>query len=303
MTQDGAWLVVGADSTIGKALLQTLSASEYPSVGTTRRSDSVAENRLWLDLTRDPYNWPIPGDVSTAVLCAGITSLEECRREPVHAWIVNVEHTARLAERLAKSGAFVIGLSTNLVFPGDFPQTPADAPRDPRCEYGRQKAALEEHLEQLGKHAAVVRMTKVVGPGSRLFSTWRDRLLAAQPIRPFRNVRFSPISLSLVVTALLEIGRQRRGGVWQISAECDITWEQAARHIANRCGVPSGLIEPIDAAERGIEYEWIPQHTTLDTSRLRRELKLEPTDAFSVIDESLGIRKSTDSGLSRRPTS
>ena len=81
-TEEPAILVVGADSVIGGAMLGSLKRSGQPAVGTTRRRDTVTDSRLYLDLSRE-VNWTDQRPVTAAILCAGVSRLEDCRTDPV----------------------------------------------------------------------------------------------------------------------------------------------------------------------------------------------------------------------------
>src|SRR5690606_26325829 len=116
-----------------------------------------------LDLADDPPRWRLPEDVAVAFLCAAVTALRSCEADPAGTARANVEHTARLASMLVGRGAFVVFLSSNLVFDGSEPRRRADAPTCPATEYGRQKAAAEGALLAMGG-VSIVRLTKVVGP-------------------------------------------------------------------------------------------------------------------------------------------
>src|SRR5437016_3263455 len=142
MKSDGVELVVGADGMIGGALLRRLHAAGRPALGTSRRPDA-GQGLMSLDLAAPPDKWDGPL-VAVAYVCAAVTRLEACRRDPHGAARVNVDGTVRLARLLAGQGAFVVFLSTNHVFDGTRPYRPPHEATCPLNEYGRQKAMAEE---------------------------------------------------------------------------------------------------------------------------------------------------------------
>ena len=111
-------LVIGADGLIGRALVDYLSNAGEPVIETTRQIDTILERRVLLDLAEDVSNWHPPCQVSVAYLCAAMSKVDDCRKHPKHSEIVNVRNTVALAKILVASGAFVIFLSTTLVYDG-----------------------------------------------------------------------------------------------------------------------------------------------------------------------------------------
>ena len=96
MTADGSVLVVGADGAIGAAVAARLEVGGHPVIRTSRRG---TPGTVPLDLATDPATWRLPKGVSTAVLCAAVTSTEACRNHPDEARRVNVEATVELGRR------------------------------------------------------------------------------------------------------------------------------------------------------------------------------------------------------------
>lgn len=281
MTDAGAILVVGADGTIGAALARQLRAQGEAVVETTRRPQSIAPGRVPLDLARDPSGWEPPPGVRLAFLCAAVSGLEACCRDPVGSRAVNVEHTARLASALAERGAFAVFPSTSQVFDGTSARRPAADPVCPRGEYGRQKAEAEARLLAMG--AAVVRLTKVVRPDMPLLAGWVRALRAGVPIRPLRDLVMAPVSLAFAATALARIGLARRAGIAQVSATRDVTYEAVARRLCARLGADPALVQPTTARQAGLPEASIAAHTSLDSAGLE-DLGLSAPDPWDAVD-------------------
>jgi dTDP-4-dehydrorhamnose reductase len=282
-------LVVGVDGQIGKALWSRLAISGAAAWGTSRRPCSAA-GVLPLDLADEPRSWHLPRDVETAYLCAAVASLAACRASPAESALVNVERTAALGQRLVEAGAFVVFLSTNLVFDGSLPFR---SPRDdvsPATEYGRQKAEAERRLLALGNAVAVVRLTKVLGPATPFLAQWRADLARAEPIRPFSDVVMAPLPLGFVGESLARLAGARRPGLFQLSADRDVTYAQAARRMARRLGADPQLVRAIGCEESDVVLESNPRHTTLDTTRWQSELGAAPPSPWQSIDEAAGLR-------------
>lgn len=270
---DGTWLVVGADGGIGRPLLAALRAAGRPAVGTSRRGSDTA---LSLDLARSD-SWQLPVGVAVAYLCAAVTSIETCRRDPAGTRRINVDATLALAGHLQDRGSHVVFLSTNQVFDGTVPLRGEDEPTCPLTEYGRQKAEVEAALLAAGG-ATVVRLTKVVPPDWPLLRNWSEALSRGEPVGAFRDMVLAPIPTAFAVDVLVRVGAARPGGVVHVSADADLSYADFARQIA----ADSSLVHEISFADRGLPPEAAPRHTALRTTRLSKLFGLTAPPADSV---------------------
>jgi dTDP-4-dehydrorhamnose reductase len=284
-----ATLIVGSDSLLGRELMARMQQAGESVIGTTRRRDQVSGPHVYLDLSEDVERWQCDRPVGVAVLCAGATKLASCEADPAATARINVQGISALARNLAVSGTFILHLSTSSVFDGSAPRRLPHDPVSPRSEYGRQKAEAERQVLELGKLGAVVRLTKVLEPRPPLLQGWVQALRSGQPIHPFSNMVMAPIPLEFVGEVLHRLVGLRLPGVIQVSAERDVTYAEAARHIARRLGADEDLVQPITAEEAGIPRIAKPAHTTLDAAWLRGELGLAPPDVWSTIDTALGL--------------
>lgn len=268
-------LVVGSDGLIGKALMAHLKCAGSRVLGTTRRYEQVDDIHLYLDLAKNVNDWQCPFPVKVAVVCAGVTNLETCRRDPIASAAVNVEGVPALVKNLVNSGAFVIYLSTNQVFDGTVPYRKTDDPLLPITEYGRQKAEAERRISAFGDSVAIVRLTKVLCPDYALFSSWIEAMKKGNLLQPFSDMVIAPIPLSCVVSVIRLLADRRSSGIFHVSGERDISYAEAAFLGAELLGADSFLIQPVNASQLGHS---VPAHTTLNTDSLRVALGIEPPD-------------------------
>ena len=286
MCKPDTYLVVGADGFVGGALMDRLMQTEKQVKATTRRKDNIDENHIYLDLSESLIDWNCPEGVSTAFICAGVTSLEDCRRDPKSSARVNVERTSQLVEKLVNKGVFVIYLSTNQVFDGTKPYRKAEENVCPVTEYGRQKAEAEQRIRLLGDSVSILRLSKVLGDGALLFREWVLNLRQQKPIHPFKDMTMSPVSVSTVVTVIQLIAESRMSGITQVSGNCDISYAEAAVIGAKLLGFDEGLIKPINTTEAGHFQERFPKYTTMDVQRLRDVFGIEPVGINCTIKKN-----------------
>jgi dTDP-4-dehydrorhamnose reductase len=274
-------LVVGADGVIGGRLARVLAGTGRSVTGTTRRAAEPAADLIHLDLASAGGFDALPL-CRAAVICAAVTSMERCQKDPAATRWINVTNTVRLARHLLAAGSHVIFLSSNTVFDGRQPGARATDSTSPRTEYGRQKADAESQLLSLDGQITVVRFSKIIPPEMSLLKGWVRDMRSGRRIHPFSDSCMSPVSLSFAVELLCRALDAPVTGIIQASAKSDITYEQAARNLARRLGCDEQLIEPVSCVQRGIAYS--PANTTLDTSGLAA-LGLEAPQVLSVLDE------------------
>ena len=276
-------LVVGGDGTIGRSMAAAFEAAGRTVWQTTRHRDRVGGWRIFLDLSQDMAHWPLPPvPITTAIFCAAITSLERCRLDPEFSRLVNVVGTVTLAGRLIALGAFVVFLSTNLVFSGETPLVTPTDPVNPQTEYGSQKAEAESELLVWREQTAIIRFSKILSRDVRLIRGWVQDLKAGIAIHPFSDMVMAPVSLAFAVKVLLEVAERRASGIFHVSAMQDVSYAEGAQYIAHRLDVDVELVQPISYRESGLAFA--PLNSSLDSRRLV-DLGLCPPDARDAFSE------------------
>lgn len=277
-------LVIGSDSCIGAALTQASGSSKI--YQTTRRKNTISPNRIYLDLNQDLAHWHAPEIPAVAYFCAGITSPEECHRNKTGSTKINVDQTLTLAKWLIREGAFVIFISSNLVFDGTIPFREADEPVCPKTEYGRQKAEVEKQLLSFGSSVAILRLSKMFGPNNNLINKWKNTLEQGQTIFPFLDMSVSPLPLFFIIQTLKRIAELRLAGITQVSGNQDISYEEIARFAAKLLRASPDLIKPVKGSDAIPDLEHIPKFTTLNSERLKFETGLVPPDVFETLERA-----------------
>lgn len=282
------FLVVGSDGLIGQALFRHLSERHQRVIGTTRRRNRVSSNQTLLDLDQDIISWEPPEDCSTGFLCAAATSQEHCRRHSDVTRQLNVTKTAALARILVDAGMFVVFLSTNLVFDGrDAVPNPGD-PTNPQTEYGRQKTLAERALLEMGEKVAIVRLSKIFHPEMPLIKKWAVALEQSETIYPLSDLVCSPIPLDFTVNALYRIGAEEEAGIFQVSGERDVSYAEIALRLARRLEADEKLVQPSTSRQLGLRLEHLPAHTTMNVSRVTRQLGLTFPTVEATLDSVFG---------------
>jgi dTDP-4-dehydrorhamnose reductase len=281
-------LIIGGDSQIGGALARSFANQHIPGIATSRRESF---GHLQLNLATSPENWPEIPQADVAYFCAAITKLDICEEDPETTRIINVTHMQALTEQLQERGTFVVFLSSNHVFDGRKPYPKASDPTSPVNEYGRQKVAFEEWLLSRKQPAAVLRLTKVVSEQLAIISQWSAALRKNETIEAFTDLRFAPVPLAAVLSAMQEIGTGRRSGISQLSGQRDISYYDIARCVAVRCGASEELVKPVPAASKNIPSIFLPEHGTLALSSFANITIPEPEAVLEVHDRRQSPRE------------
>src|SRR5712691_2273340 len=266
------WLLVGGESEIGAAAHRYLTARGRAVSVTTRQHAHESAMRPLFDLSTALDGWEPPADTQAACIFAGVARLAVCAADPVGSAQVNVAQTIALIERLLQRGIYVLFLSTNLVFDGSRPCVPADAPTSPVSEYGKQKARAEAALDahaQRGAPIAILRLAKVLSSETTLFRGWVDTLVQGGAIRAIGDMHLAPVPVDVACEAIAVLLRDRPKGTFQLSGPRDVTYAEAARHLALRIGADAALVESMSSSAARVPEGATPLYTTLDSTLMR----------------------------------
>lgn len=283
----GPLLIVGTEGLLGGTLLKLGRERGWNVAGTMIEPDGRTPQIRQLNLSEALEDWSPPSECRAAILCAAITSLEACRRDPAGTRHINVTQTLRLTEKLLAAGMFVVFISSNLVFDGSRPLRRAEEATCPVTEYGRQKAAVEAAYAAFGNRIAIVRLTKVASPRWALVQGWLRAVRSGQPVEAFGDFVCAPIPLGMTADGLLKVAAEERSGLWQFSADSDVSYADIARHVVRRMKGDESLLRVVSSQGAGLEHS--PAHTTLDASRARRELGLIFPEPLRVIEDTFSL--------------
>ena len=275
---------------IGSALKNALSKTGLEVWTTTRSCKPVpAPRTVWLDLS-DPGDFYLPVKPNSALLCAARTNVLDCEQDPDSSRNVNVRGIQHVARLLLEEGAFVIFLSSSAVFDGVARAPHEDALLSATTEYGKQKQEAEDALLELnngGSNVAIVRPTKVLSSRTGIGRKFLEHLKCGETVDALSDYFLSPISLKYVVNALLEIEKQRIGGVFHLSGSEELSYAELARRFATKLNASADLVRDQTVETLGQSAIYRPIHPALGMALTTRTLGLHPEPLDAMLDNVL----------------
>lgn len=211
------------------------------------------------------------------VNCAAWTAVDRAEAEEDAAARANRDGPAVLAAECARTGAFLVHVSTDYVLAGTLPvPQAADESTEPapRTAYGRTKLAGERAILASGCDAAILRTAWLYGANGRNFPKTMLRLAMARPENPIRVVADQwgcptwSLRLARQIAAVLEAPLEKRPrGVCHAVALGHANWAEFAEEFLTLVGVPHSVVRCTSA-----EYPTPavrPANSILDDRRLR----------------------------------
>ncbi|MFI5720039.1 dTDP-4-dehydrorhamnose reductase [Nocardia sp. NPDC051750] len=232
-------VITGAGGQVGRELLRLAPAARaYP--------------RSLLDIT-DPAAVESalrPGDI--VINCAAFTAVDRAESEPEAAFAGNATGPAVLAAACARSGARLIHLSTDYVFPGTgtAPYEPGD-PTGPTTVYGRSKLAGELAVRENSPHAQIVRTAWVYrGTDGDFVATMRRLERERDTVNVVTDQIGSPTYAADLAAGLLELAHHPDPpAVLHATNSGRASWFDLARAVFAGIGADPGRVRPCTSAE------------------------------------------------------
>lgn len=281
-------LIIGGDSRLGKVLCSYLRHEKDADkvFKTTRRQITLTPDQIYLNLP-DIENFQIPEDIDAVAFIGGVTSYDECNRNPDYAYKVNCSAIPELAERFLSLGIYVCFISTNTVFKCDFVPR-EDTPVCPGFRYAKLKAIteakLQETAERLGKikNLSILRLTKNISIDTSPFGSWLEAIRDNKPIQAFNDLYFAPIRFVDSAMAIQMLLKTHQNGIFHLSGERDVSYYEFAVGLCEHLGIDSSLILDTKSTDLGVKLAYNHPITALDMSYTHQALGLSPIPLTTI---------------------
>jgi dTDP-4-dehydrorhamnose reductase len=205
---------------------------------------------------------------------AGMTSVDQCEKEPELAERINALLARYLAIATAKYNIPLVHISTDHLFTGNERFYKEDSELDPVNEYGRSKAIAENWVQTHNESALIIRTNFFCwGHAHRQsFSDWLIySLREGKQLSLFDDVYFSPILADTLALAVHELVEKKASGVYNLVGDERVSKYSFAMSLCKEFDLPTNLLrrEQLENAQLQAKR---PQDMSLDNQKLQKAL-------------------------------
>ena len=224
-------LVTGASGQLGYDVERELERRGIEHLGTSSReldiTDREAVERLMAAYRPD-----------AAIHCAAYTKVDLAEDEPERCWAVNADGTRNMAAACRKTGAKLLYISTDYVFPGTVERSyETGDPTGPVNTYGRSKLAGELAVQSLLEKYFIVRISWVFGKNGNNFVKTMLRLAETKAeLSVVCDQIGSPTYTADLAPLLCDMVQTERYGVYHATNEGTCAWSEFAEAIFELAG-------------------------------------------------------------------
>lgn len=159
--------IVGSSGMIGRSVVTRLrnSKKSFKTIGRSPECD------IKLDLTNiESFDYDQIMDGSRLLLLSAISSPDLCEAESALAWLINVENTSKLIDRLMRKNISVLFASSDVVYGANTVMPHTEYSNfNPKGVYAKSKCEIERLFSgKLGFHS--MRLSYIMGPKDKFIS-------------------------------------------------------------------------------------------------------------------------------------
>jgi dTDP-4-dehydrorhamnose reductase len=260
-------VVTGAGGQLGRLLVPALRRSDATVIGFGSRPDAgidVAVDLAERDVTIDALQGSEPDVIIHAAACTDVDGIE---REPLRGERSNTRATQNVAHAAKITGAYLIAVSTDMVFPGDGGAPYAeDAAPAPISAYGRSKLKAEQAVLEADSGFAVVRTAWLYGGVAKHFP--RTVLIVLRDrggIEVVDDEFGSPTYAGDLAEALVQLAIRRGEGIFHLVNEGRVSRFALAQETARIAGFDPDQVRPI-STEAFLERFPLPARRPADST-------------------------------------
>jgi dTDP-4-dehydrorhamnose reductase len=223
---------------------------------------------------------------SSALICAAVTKVENCEKNPVQSYAINVEGTLRVIEQLNKEKIHPIFLSSDYVFDGCTGNYSETSPVDPVNLYGTHKATVEKAIPQIcGSNYTILRLSKIFSTdcgSSSFLSGMISDIVSGKTVKAAHDQIFCPTFIKDLLHIVLEIQNNNFSGLFNVCSPEIMSRYALAQRIALLCKVDPGNIIRISIDDLNEKF-----HRPHDTSMICNKITNTIKARFTPIDDCI----------------
>ena len=282
------FLVTGSAGLIGQQVVKDLSKSNQvfscyneskPEYGDSVKMDLKNYEMISSVLTE------IKPDV--VIHLGAMTGVDICEKEKTSASEINTKATEIIAKECSKLNSFLVYVSTDYVFDGNFGMYKEDDVANPLGFYGKSKLEGEKAVQNFSTNWCIARTSTPFGlhPTKKSFPMWViENLQKQKQIDVLIDQFTSPTYIPNLSRMLIEISERRITGIIHVAGASKISRYQMASMVSDKLNLDGTLLKQISMNK----MKWVaqrPKDSSLDVSRASSILNEKP----QKIDQSLNL--------------
>ena len=282
------FLVTGSAGQVGQQVVKDLSKSNQvfscyneskPEYGDSVKMDLKNYEMVSSVLTE------IKPDV--VIHLGAMTGVDICEKEKTSASEINTKATEIIAKECSKLNSFLVYVSTDYVFDGNFGMYKEDDVANPLGFYGKSKLEGEKAVQNFSTNWCIARTSTPFGlhPTKKSFPMWViENLQKQKQIDVLIDQFTSPTYIPNLSRMLIEISERRITGIIHAAGASKISRYQMASMVSDKLNLDGTLLKQISMNK----MKWVaqrPKDSSLDVSRASSILNEKP----QKIDQSLNL--------------
>jgi len=282
------FLVTGSTGLVGQQVVKYLSKSNQvfscyneskPEYGDSVKMDLKNYEMISSVLTE------IKPDV--VIHLGAMTGVDLCEKEKTSASEINTKATEIIAKECSKLNSFLVYVSTDYVFDGNFGMYKEDDVANPLGFYGKSKLEGEKAVQNFSTNWCIARTSTPFGlhPTKKSFPMWViENLQKQKQIDVLIDQFTSPTYIPNLSRMLIEISERRITGIIHAAGASKISRYQMASMVSDKLNLDGTLLKQISMNK----MKWVaqrPKDSSLDVSRASSILNEKP----QKIDQSLNL--------------
>ena len=282
------FLVTGSAGLVGQQVVKDLSKSNQV-FSCYNESKPEYGNSVKMDLKNYEMVSSILTEIKPDVVIhlGAMTGVDLCEKEKTSASEINTKATEIIAKECSKLNSFLVYVSTDYVFDGNFGMYKEDDVANPLGFYGKSKLEGEKAVQNFSTNWCIVRTSTPFGlhPTKKSFPMWViENLQKQKQIDVLIDQFTSPTYIPNLSRMLIEISERRITGIIHAAGASKISRYQMASMVSDKLNLDGTLLKQISMNK----MKWVaqrPKDSSLDVSRASSILNEKP----QKIDQSLNL--------------
>ena len=279
-------LLTGCNGQLGRAVQK-----EYGSDAEFIRTDVIDQDGITrLDITNVAEVLAMARETKPDVIlnCAAATNVDGCEKEPDFAYRVNAIGPRNLAIAARETGAKLIHISTDYVFPGNENRmlTEFDSP-GPISAYGRPKYAGELFVKDFADRYFILRTAWLYGDGKNFVRTMRSLSETHDELNVVCDQIGSPTSAKELAKMIRFLESTENYGLFHATCEGNTSWADFTEEIFRLYGIKTKVNHVTSAQYKEMNPASAdrPAFSILDNYMLRLTSDYSMADWHDAIEE------------------